>query len=85
MGDSLYLIDGCITSKTKASLFLGQVAAYLIERHYTEQHYTARHYFRDYHDHKASQLCKFLSELILAEVAVESWMEDLGTNGCTGE
>jgi hypothetical protein len=39
----------------------------------------------DYNDRKAGQLCEFLSDLLVAEAQLESWMADLGTNGCQGD
>lgn len=59
------------TTKTMASSFLGRARLHLFE---TEL---------DYHVMRAQKLLDALSDLLMAEACIESWMADLGTNGCS--
>ncbi len=39
----------------------------------------------DYNARKTYQLLEALSDNLISEVRIESWLADLGTNGCQGD
>lgn len=68
------------TTKTGAALLLIHASEYLDHDRtcYIQEHPPID---RDYHDHKAGQLCEFTADLLLAQARIEAWRVDLGFNG----
>lgn len=71
------------TSKTSAAIFVARCAARLEQTVWNKE--TGEEWPRNYNDHKAAQLFKALSDLLIAEAFIDSWRIDLGFNGCQAE
>lgn len=71
------------STRTMAALFLANAAAHLKELGPIYLPGRVNCFDRDYDDRKASQLLEAKSDLVLAEVRIDSWQVDLGFRGCT--